>query len=84
MTMDALSERLQPIFCGSRTSDVVLTFKNLCGSFLGKGLSWVLPKFEPFSSNSITFFQIQEPFNPIFKLGSIPCTIAHSSMLNIM
>jgi len=41
---------------------------------LGKGLSWVRPKIEPFSSNCITFFQIQEVSNLIFKLDSIPCT----------
>jgi hypothetical protein len=34
----------------------------------------VLPKFEPFDFGSVTFFQIQEPLDLIFELGSIPCT----------
>ncbi len=31
-------------------------------------------KFEPFGSGSITSFQIQEPPDPIFEQGSVPCT----------
>jgi hypothetical protein len=33
------------------------------------GLSQVLPKFEPFDFDSITFFQIQEPLDSIFERG---------------
>ncbi len=38
------------------------------------GLSQVLPEFEPFNSGSITFFQIQEPFNLVFEPDPVLCT----------
>jgi hypothetical protein len=38
------------------------------------GLNQVLPKYEPFNFDSITFFQIQEPLDVGFELGPIPCT----------
>jgi hypothetical protein len=38
------------------------------------GLSQILPKFEPFTLNSITIFQIQENLDLIFELSQIPCT----------
>jgi hypothetical protein len=37
-------------------------------------LSQVLPKFEPFDSGSITFFQIQELLDSAFEPGPVPCT----------
>jgi len=38
------------------------------------GLSQVLPRFEPFDSGSITFFQIQKPLDSTFEPGLVPCT----------
>jgi hypothetical protein len=62
------------LFLFKRTSNLILTFKNLCDNYLGTGLSQVPPKFEPIDSNFITFFQIQKPPNSIFEMGLIPCT----------
>jgi hypothetical protein len=42
--------------------------------FSGDRFGQVLPKFEPFGSGSIIIFQIQEPPDPIFELGWVPCT----------
>ncbi len=61
-------------FLVERTSGPILTFKNLYDDSLGTGLSQVLPKFEPFDSGSIKYFQIQELPNPVFESGLVSCT----------
>jgi hypothetical protein len=38
------------------------------------GLNQILPKFEPFDFDFITFFQIQKRLDTSFELGPIPCT----------
>jgi hypothetical protein len=58
-------------FFFERTSTPILTFKNLCNDSSEYKFEPVLPKFEPFSSVSITFFQIQEPLDLVFELGPV-------------
>jgi hypothetical protein len=53
-----------------------LTFKNLCDDSLGRGLSWVLPKFELFGFGSVTFFSnLRTSRLDFFELGLIPCIL---------
>jgi len=61
-----------------------LTLKILCGVSSSKGLNQVLPKFEPFGLNSLTFFQIKKPLDQFLTQVWFHVHIAHSFMLKII
>ncbi len=66
-------------FLLERTSGPVLTFKNLCGGFSGKGLNLVLSNFEPLGFSFITFFfQTQELSDWFLNRVQFHVHIAHS------